>query len=118
MVARTWRKISAPGRLGHQGKHSPSNVLLPPSPSKRKASSNANSPEKNGLNKGIVPPSRKPVTREFFKSMQDEERRQSSSVSGECTPGEIAINCLLIEFSYCAHRKIERALRTVILFQS
>ena len=118
MVVRTWRKISAPGRLGHQGKHSPNNVLLPPSPSKTKACSNPNSPEKSGLNKGTAPPSRKPVTREFFKSKQDEERRQSCSVSRDCTPGEIAINCLLIEFSYCAHRKIERALRTVILFQS
>ena len=105
MVVRTWRKISAPGRLGQQSKYSPSNVLQPTSPDKSKQSRPGDSE--------VASPTRR-VSRQLFQSQTIYGKSKSFDWEPrECTPGEVAINCLLQEFSSYAHKKIEKALRTV-----
>ncbi len=108
MCVRTWRKISAPGRLGQQGKHSPSNVLN--QSVKRKTSvSGPNSPNDVVIQSGKPPPKRQ-TARQLFK---DEMALKGRSHEKETTPGEVAISYLLSEFSFYAHRKIEKVLLTV-----
>lgn len=105
MVVRTWRKISAPGRLGQSNKNSPSNV--PPA-----VKINETSPESRHF-KGSQYSRRRTVSRQLFYSPTLPQRSIAIDEGQESTPGELAINYLLLEFSTYAHWKIEKALKTV-----
>lgn len=110
MVVRTWRKLSAPGRLGHTSKHSPSNVLQQSPTDKDKATHIL--PLSEGIAKGELA-RRKTCNRKLFHSQGVQQKDRTFGESRESSPGELAINCLLLEFSTYAHWKIEQALRTV-----
>ena len=105
MVVRTWRKISAPGRLGHNSKHSPSNVV------QQVDKSNPVSAGYGNVNKSQLP--RRAVARQLFDSHGFQQRNETSNSTDNRTTGELAINYLLLEFSSYARYKIEKALKTV-----
>ena len=111
-MVRTWRKISAPGRLCHQGKYSPSNVLPESSGKPQMSSSTSSSPNDVAKSRKLSVPKR-PFARKLFN--HDIPKRRSY-IERECTPGEVAVIYLLSEFSCYAHRKIEKALDTVIFY--
>ena len=105
MVVRTWRKISAPGRLGHNSKHSPSNA--------GQLADKGSSVSPSYDNGGRSQASRRAVARKLFDSQTSHQRNVSFDNTQDKTTGELAIKCLLLEFSSYAHCKIEKALKTV-----
>ena len=106
MVVRTWRKISAPGRLGQSSKHSPSNVLQQADKGNQGSSGSESTIESHSSR-------RRTAARQLFHSQSFQQNNGAFGERQESTPGELAINCLLLEFSTYARSKIEKALTTV-----
>lgn len=105
MVVRTWRKISAPGRLGHNSKHSPSNIV------QQADKGSPVAPGYGNVNKSQLP--RRAAARKLFDSHSFQQRNETLNSTDNRTTGELAINYLLLEFSSYACFKIEKALKTV-----
>eukprot|EP00794_Sanderia_malayensis_P007422 gene7422-8242_t len=109
MCVRNWRKVSAPGRLGNQGKYSPSNVNGP-TVGRKQSLSGPNSPNDSHV-AGIKPLPTRKVARQLFRD-ELPHTKTTTKQEREITPGEVAISYLLSDFSFYASRKIERALLT------
>ena len=105
MVVRTWRKISAPGRLGQNTKHSPTSGVH--------HGDRATSVSPSYENASRIQASRRTVARELFYTQGCHQKNKDGDDGHDSTTGELAINCLLLEFSSYARCKIEKALKTV-----
>ncbi len=108
MVVRTWRKISAPGRLC-QGKPITSNVIM--GNKSQSSSSTPDSPE-TYVSTAITRLPKRSSARKILK--ESTNSLQMSCPERETSPGKIAIKFLLAEFSSYAHGKIQQALDSVI----